>query len=94
MENEFKLFKIPPVWRKYIWVGLVGFLIYLLKRSEQVNNELQQKWEDCVRGRLGDKDAIKKADSIQMQKLMDRAFESADRRIIQPRIDSIKNSNL
>lgn len=94
MEREFRVFKIPQAWKKYIWGGIIGILLYFLKLSEQERKAMQKKWEDCYEGRVMDKEQKGKADSIMIQRLMDRAMEDADRRIIQPKIDSIKNSQL
>ncbi|MFX1704608.1 hypothetical protein PV783_11675 [Chitinophaga sp. CC14] len=98
MEREFRVFKIPQAWKKYIWGGIIGVLLYFLKLSEQERKAMQKDLKDCYKGRLMDKvmdsDIKRKADSIMIQRLMDRAIEDADRRIIQPKIDSIKNSQL
>lgn len=41
-----------------------------------------------------DKGTQRKADSVMIDRLMEEAMRNANRRIIQPRIDSIKNSQL
>lgn len=94
MENEFRRFKIPQAWKKYIWGGVIGTLLYFLKLSEQERRAMQKKWEDCYEGRVMDKEQKSRADSIMIHRLMEKAIEDADRRIIQPKIDSIKNSQL
>jgi hypothetical protein len=94
VEREFRQFKIPQAWRKYIWGGVIGTLLYFLKLSEQERKAMQKKWEDCNQGWLMDKGIQRKADSVMIDRLMEEAMKNANRRIIQPRIDSIKNSQL
>jgi len=93
--DEFKRFSIPVKWRKYIWVGIIGLLIAALKWLASENNKLHRDLKDCYQGRaldnLNSAESRRRTDSVWIERLMQQKLEKADREIIQPKLDSLKN---
>ncbi len=88
--DEFKKFSIPVKWRKWIWVGVIGLLIFAIKSLASWIIRLDKKIDDCQQEKTDLMRSRQKADSILMYKFMERALHQADQEIIQPKLDSIK----
>lgn len=96
MENEFKRYGIPQKWRRWIWLSTVSILLYIIKWLAAENKRLEQKLEECnsrnitLQGetvRLQQRRA--EGDSVLIRVLLQKAFEDANKRIIEPKLDSL-----
>lgn len=87
MQNEFKIFSIPVKWRKYIYLGTITFLLYVIKL-------LATMLIDCQNGRIGDGKANRASDSVMIDRLMQEALERSTQTIIMPVVDSVKSKKL
>ena len=92
--DEFKRFSIPVRWRKWIWVGVVGLLVFAIKFLVSWIIRLDKKIDDCQQEKTELMKSRQKADSILMYRFMERALRQADEEIIQPKLDSLKADKL
>jgi hypothetical protein len=92
--EEFKKFSIPVKWRKYIWLGIIGTLIYALKWLASRNTDLEKDLKNCNESKVELMENRRKADSIMMILFIKEALRKADENIIQPKIDSIKSDKI
>lgn len=92
--DEFKKFRIPVKWRKYIWVGVIGGLIFAMKWLAAWIIRLNRELKECNQEKVEILKTRTKSDSLIIREYMQRAFEKADKEVIQPKIDSIKADKL
>lgn len=99
--DEFKRFNIPVKWRKYIWVGVIGSLVFALKWLASKTSKLEQDLKDCnkekvmlMNNQIQMMDDRRRADSMFLERFVKKALHEADQTIIQPRLDSIKADKL
>jgi hypothetical protein len=101
LENEFKRYAIPRKWRRWIWAGTISGLIYAAKWMADKNKELEQKLEEC-----NEKNVTLQGETIKIQQrradgdsaliriLLQKALEDANKRIIEPKLDSLSKTKL
>jgi hypothetical protein len=101
LENEFGRYGIPQKWRKWIWLGTISILLYIIKWLAAENHKLERKLDDC-----NGRNVSLQGETVRMQQrradgdsaliriLLQRAFDDASKRIIEPKLDSISNVNL
>lgn len=101
MENEFKKYGIPAKWRKWIWGGTISGLILVIKIQDNEKERLTKELRSCNQEKIylqGETVRVQQrradGDSILIRILLQKAFEDANKRIIEPKLDSISNANL
>lgn len=97
--DEFKRFSIPVKWRKWVWVGVIGGLIFGMKWLAGWILRLEKQVEDCnqekvilMEKHLRTMEDRSRADSVLMERFIRKALQQADEEIIQPKLDSLKES--
>jgi len=94
LDNEFRRYGIPQKWRKWIWIGTISGLIYIIKWLAAENKRLDKEVKECNAARMNDAEMRRKADSTMIYKVMEEAFYKSKEKIIQPVLDSASKSQL
>ena len=101
MENEFKKYGVPAKWRKWIWGSTISGLIFVIKIQDNEKERLIKELRSCNQEKIylqGETVRIQQrradGDSVLIRILLQKAFEDANRRIIEPKLDSISRANL
>lgn len=101
LENEFKRYGIPQKWRRWIWFSTIAGLIYAIKWLASENKKLEQKLEDCNGKNISLQGETVKlqqrradSDSVLIRILLQKALEDANKRIIEPKLDSLSKTKL
>ena len=99
MEEEFKRYGIPQKWRRWVWLGTITFLLSIIKWLAAEKSKLEQKLDDC-----NGKNIILQGETVKLQQrradgdsvlirfLLQKALEDANKRIIEPKLDSLKRN--
>lgn len=101
MENEFKQYGIPSKWRKWIWGSTISGLILVIKIQDNEKERLIKELKSCNQEKIylqGETVRVQQrradGDSVLIRILLQKAFEAANKRIIEPKLDSISKVNL
>lgn len=101
LENEFKRYGIPQKWRKWVWLGTVSILLYIIKWLAAENRKLERKLDECnVKNITLQGETVRmqqrraEGDSVLIRVLLQKALEDANRRIIEPKLDSLSKTKL